>query len=97
MVQKINKGFSELLQAGGNEDQGQDQEGDDPAPDRGTGETFADKWGWISNVDAASETCRCSWEEVMRWTAIEFLNILSYRKDKIAKEKEDIEKWKMTH
>ena len=97
MVQEINQGFSELLQAGGNEDQGQDQEGDDPAPDRGTGETFADKWGWISNVDAASETCRCSWEEVMRWSAIEFLNILSYRKDKIAKEKEDIERWKRTH
>lgn len=30
----------------------------------------------------------------MRWTAIEFLNILSYRKDRDAKEKEDIEKWK---
>lgn len=42
----------------------------------------------------ASETCRCSWEEVFRWTAIEFLNILSYRKDRDAKEKEDIEKWK---
>ena len=53
--------------------------------------------GWIANVDAASETCRCSWDEVMRWTAIEILNILSYRKDKIAKEKQDIEEWKRTH
>lgn len=33
----------------------------------------------------------------MRWTAIEFLNILSYRKDKIAKERKDIEEWKRTH
>ena len=97
MVQEINQGFSELLQAGGDGDQGQDQEGGDPQEDRGAGETFADKWGWIANVDAASETCRCSWDEVMRWTAIEFLNILSYRKDKIAKEKQDIEEWKRTH
>lgn len=27
-------------------------------------------------------------------TAIEFLNILAYRKDKMEKEKADIEKWK---
>jgi hypothetical protein len=97
MVQEINSRFSELLQTGGNEDQGQDQEGGDPAQDPGTGETFADKWGWVANVDAASETCRCSWDEVLRWTAIEFLNILSYRKDKIDKEKKDIEEWKRTH
>ena len=96
-MQEINQGFSELLQTGGNEDKGQDQEGGDPGEDSGTGETFGDKWGWIANVDAASETFRCSWDEVMRWTAIEFLNILSYRKDKIAKEKKDIEDWKRTH
>ena len=96
-MQEINQGFSELLQTGGNEDKGQDQEGGDPGEDSGTGETFGDKWGWIANVDAASETYRCSWDEVMRWTAIEFLNILSYRKDKIAKEKKDIEDWKRTH
>jgi hypothetical protein len=33
----------------------------------------------------------------MRWTAIEFLNILSYRKDKAAKERQEIEEWKRTH
>ena len=96
-MQEINQGFSELLQTRGNEDKGQDQEGGDTGEDSGTGETFGDKWGWIANVDAASETYRCSWDEVMRWTAIEFLNILSYRKDKIAKEKKDIEDWKRTH
>lgn len=30
-------------------------------------------------------------------TAMEFLNILCYRNDKIAREKEEIEKWKRTH
>ena len=97
MVSQINSRFTELLQTGSDEDQGQGQEGDDAAEDPGAGEAFGDKWGWIANVDAASETCRCSWEEVMRWSAIEFLNILSYRKDKIEKEKKDIEEWKRTH
>lgn len=30
-------------------------------------------------------------------TALEFLNIIAYRKDKMEKEKEDLEKWKKTH
>lgn len=33
----------------------------------------------------------------MRWSAIEFLNVLAYRKDKIEKENRDIEEWKKTH
>jgi hypothetical protein len=45
-------------------------------------------------VDAVSETCRCSWDDVFRMTAIEFLNILSYRKDKMEKEKAELEEWK---
>ncbi len=96
-MQEINSRFSELLQGGVEEDQGQEEEDGDDGENQSTGDTFGDKWGWIANVDAASETCRCPWEEVMRWTAIEFLNILSYRKDKIAKEKKDIEDWKRTH
>ena len=30
-------------------------------------------------------------------SALEFLNLLCYRKDKAAKEKADIERWKRTH
>lgn len=30
-------------------------------------------------------------------TALEFLNMLSYRHDRDEKRKEDIEKWKLTH
>jgi len=30
-------------------------------------------------------------------SAIEFLNIICYRRDKISKEKEDIEKWQRGH
>jgi hypothetical protein len=29
--------------------------------------------------------------------ALEFLNIIAYRKDKLAREKEELEKWKKTH
>ena len=48
-------------------------------------------------MDAVSETCRCSWDDVFRMSAIEFLNILSYRKDKMEKEKADIEERKRNH
>ncbi len=30
-------------------------------------------------------------------TALEFLNIISYRKDKAAREKEELEKWRKSH
>lgn len=58
---------------------------------------YSSKWGWIANVDVASECCRCSWDDIFAKSAMEFLNILCYRKDKIAKEKEDMDKWKRTH
>lgn len=44
-----------------------------------------------------SETCRCSWDDVWQMSAIEFLNILAYKKDKTEKEKEEIEKWRRSH
>ena len=89
----VNQGFTNLLQGGSNEversgEEEESSEGDTEA--RG----FAERWGWIANVDAVSETCRCSWDEVWVMTAIEFLNILAYRKDKAEKEKADIERWK---
>ena len=96
-MSQIDQGFVELLNGGSKKDQGQGEEGGDDGSDPETGEAFRLKWGWIANVDAASETCRCSWDEVLRWSAVEFLNILSYRKDKIAKDTEEIEKWKKTH
>lgn len=40
---------------------------------------------------------RCSWDEVWRKTALEFLNVLSYRKDKDQAEKEAMERWRRTH
>lgn len=41
-------------------------------------------------MDAVSETLRISWDEVLQKSVVEFLNILSYRKDKHNWEKESI-------
>lgn len=41
----------------------------------------------MAAVDAASETMRCPWDYVLKITAMEFCNVLSYRKDNTAREK----------
>ena len=33
----------------------------------------------------------------MRWSAVEFLNILAYRKDKNEEEKRKLDEWKRRH
>lgn len=40
---------------------------------------------------------RCSWDAVFAMPAVEFLNALSYRIDRNAKEKAEIEAYKRTH
>ena len=40
---------------------------------------------------------RCSWDVVWDKPAVEFLNVLAYRKDKDAKAEEMLDKWKRTH
>ena len=71
-------------------------EGGDTDEDREPAEGNS-QWGWISCVDAVSETCRCSWDEVWHMSVIEFLNLLCYRKDKLEREKRQMEKWRKTH
>ena len=85
------------MQGGSEADTGQEEEGEDNERVGENGGSFGEKWGWIACVDAVSETCRCSWDDVWQMSALEFLNILSYRKDKAEKEKEELEKWKKTH
>lgn len=36
---------------------------------------------------------RCSWDDILRVTAIEFLNIICYSKDKAAWQQDEIKKW----
>jgi len=41
-----------------------------------------------------SETMRVSWDDVWRMPAIEFLNVIAYRRDKAEAERRRIEQWK---
>lgn len=40
---------------------------------------------------------RCPWQAVFDMPALEFLNVLAYRIDRNAKEKRDVELYKLTH
>lgn len=40
---------------------------------------------------------RCPWREVFDMPAVEFLNVISYRIDRNAHEKAEIERFKRTH
>lgn len=85
LVHRINQGYVNLF--------GLEENGQAPAePDR-----FMEQWGWVYNVDIISETCRQSWDDTWAMPAVEFLNIVSYRKDRSEREQADIEKWKNTH
>ena len=85
------------MQRGSDEVERSGEEEEDIEGDRQAREDFAERWGWIANVDAVSETCRCSWDEVWQMSALEFLNILAYRKDKMEKEKAELEQWRQRH
>jgi hypothetical protein len=49
---------------------------------------FSKRWGWISNVDAVAHTINTDWDTVFNKNVVEFLNILSYTKDKTELEKQ---------
>ena len=82
---------------GGEAETEQEQEGGDDGENSAGGDGFAAKWGWVANVDAVAETCRCDWDKVWQMTITEFLNLLSYRKDKVEESKRQMEQWKRTH
>lgn len=95
---QFNKQYNNLF---GIEDEENDEEGED-----GTGEaedsgdtninknSFEYKWGWISSVDVVSETIREPWSVVFKMNVVEFLNILSYTRDKANEKKRQMEKYK---
>lgn len=44
---------------------------------------FLEQWGWEYNIDQCAESERVGWEYIyLNWNVIEFLNRLSYLKDK---------------
>ena len=76
------------------EEQGGERKDGNGNQRNGEGQGFNEKWNWVYLVDCVSETCRCSWDEVFNKNIYEFFNILSYRKDKKAEEKRQIEMYK---
>ena len=93
-VSRINAGFPRLL---GRRDEAGEGEGTEEDGGGAGGGSFTDKWGWLANVDRASETQRCPWDAVWVMPALQFLNVLAYRKDKDEWEAEAMERWKRSH
>jgi hypothetical protein len=92
-VAEINTGYPNLFDEGGASDKGPDEAGG--GNDGNTGVSgFADRWGWVAHVDGVSETMRQSWDATFRMPVLEFLNVVSYRRDKAEEERRRIEQWK---
>lgn len=96
-MQKVNTQYPVLFGnesgAGENAPEGEDINNKDPEEGGG----FGLKWGWIAWIDAAAETCRCSWDDVYGKPIMEFLNIICYTRDKAEEKKRSIEEWKRKH
>lgn len=75
--------------AEGQEGEGEAEDGPDEV---GGAEGFFQKWGWWHNLDVVAETLRISWDDVLGKSIVEFLNVLSYRRDKGVWEKDSIKK-----
>jgi hypothetical protein len=93
MVREINAGYAELLGGSGEEDKGQGDEEGDVEEGEAAAPPFSEKWGWIAALDDVADTCRCSWDDALRKSVMEFLNILAYRRDRDAWRKAETEQY----
>lgn len=50
-------------------------------------EDYFSKWGWVITLDALSQGDHSKWEYYTNMNVIEFLNIVSFQKDKNAWQK----------
>ena len=72
---------------------------DDKTEDDGSnGETtfiteFSKRWGWLSFVDNVAKTINTDWNTVFEKNVVEFLNILSYSRDKAELERIQIKQY----
>ena len=76
------------------DDEGEDEDSDEEAEGNGG---FAKKWIWIYYVDKVSEAMRIDWPSVFKLGVYEFLNVMSYVKDKADWEQQEAEKYKKKH
>ena len=77
------------------EDEGRDSETEDDGNDRETTffTEFAKRWGWISNIDTVAKCINTDWDTVFNKNVVEFLNILSYTRDKAELERQQIKEF----
>lgn len=76
-----------------------DKESEEPGDEEDVDEPvgFFEKWTWVYNTDIVANLVHQSWDEVLQKSVIEFLNLMSYQRDKDAWEKAEREKWKAKH
>ena len=97
-LSQFNRRYSNLF---GIEDEEEVEEGkdggreeEDTGDNNSTTGGFQDKWGWIAAVDSVSETIREPWGVVFKMNIVEFLNIMSYIKDKGIEKKRQMQEYK---
>jgi hypothetical protein len=44
--------------------------------------SFLEQWGWEYNIDQCVQNERVTWEVVYNWNLVQFMNKISYLKDK---------------
>ncbi len=71
-------------------------EGKDAGPYDGDANGPAEYFGWLSLIDKVSATVRKSWDDVFSMNVYEFFNIVSYLRWRDEREKQRIQRWKMS-
>ena len=66
------------------------------ADNKGSGDRFAERWGWWCLIDSLTNSRVDKWEIVTNWNVIYALNLCSYYKDKQKKEKMELDKIRTT-
>lgn len=58
---------------------------------------FGSRWGYVAMIDRVSEAMKINWHEVMDLNVYEYLNVLSYLRDKAEDEKRRLEQFRRKH
>lgn len=92
-MRAISTGYRNLFGSNSDEEEKEDKGNEEVEEDN----SFGSRWGWAYSVDEVSQVMRKSWDEVYSMGVLEFLNVLSYTRDKREFEKQALENWKKTH
>lgn len=79
------------------DEEGEGRDGEDEVDDSEEGDSvvrqFNERWSWVSCVDTVSQTLRIDWDAVFNKSVVEFLNVLSYARDKAELEKHQMKEF----